>query len=238
MTLYTIAFIILNFFNETINDWRPVKELGIPVPLAYELHGIDVSHHNGRVNWKKVSTVQYENLKIDFTFVKATEGGTFIDETFKTNWREAKLNNISRGAYHYFIPWVDAQKQFATFSSQVKLEPGDLPPVLDIEEPCLLPDKIVVRAIRNWLVLTEKKYGVKPIIYTNPLHYNLYIKGNFDKYPLWIANYSAKTLGSYPKSKLHFWQFSNDGRVPGIKGPVDINVCMQNANTFELLKLQ
>jgi lysozyme len=238
MTLYTVCFILINAIGLNVNDWRPIKALGIAVPLAYETHGIDVSHHNGRINWKTVSTVKHENFSIDFAYIKASEGASFTDATYAYNWNQAKAVGINRGAYHYFIPWIDAQKQADNFTKIVKLQPGDLPPVLDIEEPCLLPDRIVVKAIANWLYVVEKKYGVKPIIYTNPLHYNLYIKGKFDKYPLWIANYTAKTVDKYPKTKLQFWQYSKEGKIPGIKGLVDFNVSTQTSLVYEQQKLQ
>jgi lysozyme len=237
MKLYTLLLTILYFFKTNLNDWKPVKALGIEVPLAYEIHGIDVSHHNGLVNWNKISTIKHEEFSVDFTFIKATEGSGFTDANFKTNWVQSKAAGIAHGAYHYFIPWVEASKQAELFKKTVKLAPGDLPPVLDIEEPCLLPDRVVIKGIANWLYLVEKHYGVKPIIYTNPLHYNLYIKGKFDKYPLWMANYSSKNLTKYPTSKLQFWQYSKSGRIPGIRGAVDFNVCTKDAGSFELIKL-
>lgn len=187
---------------------------------GYEVHGIDVSHYQSQINWNKV-----QNASIDFVFIKATEGKDFKDPKYKYNWRSAKEKNILRGAYHFYRPSVYSHIQAANFIRTVQLKPGDLPPVLDLEETDNRSKAIIVKGVRNWLNIIESHYGVKPIIYVNKNWYDKYIKGNFDDYVIWVAAYTI-----YPKPKLtnnkqwHFWQYTNKGQIDGIRGKVDLNV--------------
>jgi GH25 family lysozyme M1 (1,4-beta-N-acetylmuramidase) len=82
------------------------------------------------------------------------------------NWRETKSRGYLRGAYHYYRPNEKSTLQFEKFSSEVKLEEGDLPPVLDVEEIGRYGSENLRNGVLNWLALAEQHYGVKPIIYT------------------------------------------------------------------------
>jgi lysozyme len=208
-----------------------------PGPFGtFEIHGIDVSHHNGAIAWKTVKTNNKQ--PISFAFIKASEGTDFKDNTFATNWKGAKSAGLTVGAYHYFIPWSDPKLQFNQFKSIVKLGPGDFPPVLDVEESTLMPDHRIISNIKKWLVLAERHYGVRPIIYTNHIFYNVYIKNYFPKYKLWIAYYTDSKSKQPNYSKLHIWQYSKDGHVKGIKGKVDLNVYTKNKASFDNLLIK
>jgi lysozyme len=227
-------FIFLKIFPNK-NKWTFVDAFGIKVPLRYELHGIDVSHHNGKIDWAKVKDVNENDVKISFAFIKASEGTSITDKDFKKNWAEAKENGIKRGAYHYFIPWRDPESQVALFKKNVSLTSGDFPPILDIEENALRSDNKIIKDIGTWLILIENHYGIKPIIYTNQSYFNKFIKGNYENYPLWIADYTKKNLDLYDGEKLHFWQYSKKGKLDGIKGDVDFNSYLHSENDFENL---
>ena len=226
------TFLIL-FPNK--NKWTYIEEFGIKVPLKFEIHGIDVSHHNGKIDWKKVKEVEENNVKIEFAFIKASEGTNITDKDFLRNWNEAKANGIKRGAYHYYIPWRDPESQVAIFKKNVSIRSGDFPPILDIEENSLKSDSQIIKDIGKWLKLIEIHYGVKPIIYTNQSYFNKFIKGNYENYPLWIADYSKKNLNLYDSSKLHIWQYSKKGKLAGIKGDVDFNAYLKSADELEIL---
>src|SRR5262245_44128113 len=90
--------------------------------------GIDVSHHQGQVDWARVAA-----SGIRYAFMKATQGAGFIDSRFVANWAGAALNGVVRGAYHFFDPGATAAQQFENFTNVVSLEPGDLAPALDLE---------------------------------------------------------------------------------------------------------
>jgi len=95
---------------------------------GFEVHGIDISHHQSYINWDTVAS-----QPIDFAFVKATEGETFSDSLFSYNWNEMSRVEIKRGAYHFFRPNISVENQAKNFIDQVDLKEGDLPPVLDVE---------------------------------------------------------------------------------------------------------
>lgn len=235
--LALVAYMAWEIFGNQ-NNWTKIERIGIRVPMKYQVHGIDVSHHQSVINWQKVKRMQTEGLKIDFVYLKATEGASHLDKQFQRNWEETKRLGLRRGAYHFFIPWTDPVKQANLFVATAKLQPGDLPPVLDFERASLRPPEKVIRDLNIWLNLVEKRYGVKPIIYVNPDFYRRFIKGNFDEYPLWIADYSNKNLEGYPSDKLLFWQHSRAGWVDGVNEKVDFNVFFESIEELEDLCLK
>lgn len=216
------------------NNWRHVSKIGIRLPMKYQIHGIDVSKHNGRINWPQLRAMRFEELRLQFAFIKATEGTSLQDKDFKTNWQQADAVGLYRGAYHFYIPWKSAAPQFENFKQLVKLKRGDLPPVLDFEIGTnAFSREQIIQNLRTWLVLAENYYGVRPIIYTNADFYRRYIKDNLDEYPLWIADYSGWTLNRYDDTTIHFWQHSKSGYVEGIRGAVDYNVFLGEAEALK-----
>jgi lysozyme len=205
-------------------DWRYVKAFGIRLPMKYAIHGIDVSRHNDRINWASVRQMEAEGVRLQFVFIKATEGATLSDKHFAKNWREVKKSSLRRGAYHFYHPTRDPLKQATNFIKHVQLDTGDFAPVVDFEVINGQSDDTIINGLRQWLETVEAHYQTRPIIYTNGNLYRRYIKGNLDDYPLWIADYSTKHLSSYDADRLYFWQHNQNGWVEGIRGQVDFNV--------------
>lgn len=204
---------------------RIVKEFGIILPHGNFTHGIDVSKHQGTIDWKRVAEMRVQNKKIDFVFIKATEGITRSDQQFKKNWKGAAKNNLIRGAYHFYYPSRDAKKQAKSFIESVELNKGDLPPVIDIELDNGKTKNTIVKDLTIMCNELESHYGLKPIIYTNLHFYETYLKDDFNKYPLWISCYfDQKRFETECKHKWIFWQHSEKGKVDGINGNVDFNV--------------
>lgn len=185
----------------------------------YSVQGIDVSHHQGKILWDSVATDE-----IQFAFVKATEGGDHIDSLFAKNWSELKRVGIKRGAYHFFQPDISPKEQASNFISNVRLEPGDLAPVVDVEILGNAKSRDLVKNLEIWLQLIENNYGVKPLIYSNQKFFLKHLRSFANRYPTWVARYNHLAPEVSYKSPWDFWQYGNKGQVSGIKGDVDLNV--------------
>lgn len=213
--------------------WRAMYG-AVSIPGGYSIRGIDISHHQGRIDWDQLAQAEIGREPISFVFIKATEGTNHTDENFATNFRQAREHGLLRGAYHYFRPDSSARAQAKYFLRQVSLEPGDLPPVLDIEETGKLTNAELQNAAITWLRIVEDATGVSPIIYTNYKFKKNYLASrDFDAYPYWIAHYYQQRLSWNGPWK--FWQHTDRGRLPGINGHVDLNV--YNGSMYDLRKL-
>ena len=212
------------------------SSFGVNIPDDYEVHGIDVSRHQRSIDWEAVKGMKQNDIEFSFAFIKASEGRTVVDNYFKENWKGVKEAGLMRGAYHFYRPHLNAEEQVALFFKMVpKLEKGDLPPVLDIEMRGSCPPARLRKNLKRWLVLTEKKYGMVPIIYTNYGFYKTMLMGSeFKKYPLWIAHYKTSDL-NVKFNNWNFWQHSDKGRVNGIRGTVDFNVFKGELEDLEAL---
>lgn len=209
-------------------------EFGINIPTGYGLHGIDVSKYQHTIAWDEVKAMKVKEVEMTFAFVKATEGIGNTDPQFNRNWKKAKEAGLYRGAYHFFIASKDGRLQAENFVDKVDLEPGDLPPVLDVEQMNGTSAEVLKKEVKEWLDIVEEHYGVKPIIYTNVDFYTRNLGSDFDKYPLWAAHYYQPEEPRISRNWT-FWQHSDEGRVNGITSPVDFNVF--NGNNYDFLKM-
>ena len=212
-------------------------EFGIAIPSKYLIHGIDVSRYQQLIAWEEVRKMNVEGIKLDFAFIKATEGVSNTDPEFGRNWRRSKSNNIIRGAYHFFIASKDGRMQAEHFIRKVDLNKGDLPPVLDVEQlNGVSPAALRMEAL-EWLRIVEQHYGVQPIIYTNVDFYKRNLGKEFDPYPLWVAHYYEARQPRIDRDWV-FWQHSDEGRVNGIRALVDFNVFVGDSLEFDQLLIR
>lgn len=197
---------------------------GEPVyPEGYSVRGIDISHYQATIEWEHLRNASMNNDPVRFVIIKATEGTSLMDENFNDNFYQAKRNDFIRGAYHFFVPGIDAKQQARFFMRQVHLEPGDLPPVLDVEKMGNLTPQQLRRDVKTWLDMVEARYHVKPIIYTGYKFKMDYLNDSiFQPYPYWIAHYYVEKLAY--KGPWVMWQHTDCGRVSGIRGQVDCNI--------------
>ena len=213
--------------------WKPcygLKGYGVCMPYGYKIHGIDISHYQGEVDWKRLKQTRQGQFPVQFIFMKATEGGDYSDDKFIANFDSAKVHGFIRGAYHFYNPKTDANKQADFFINSVKLEPGDLPPVLDIEKKGRDVKKLQ-QDLKIWLRKVESHYGVKPIIYASYKFKTKYLNDSvFDSYPYWIAHYYVDSVRYQGEWK--FWQHTDVGTLPGIEDKVDLNIF--NGSSSEL----
>lgn len=204
-------------------------------PEGFNIHGIDVSHYQQEIDWEKLSRASIGEYPVRFVFIKSTEGSTNVDRRFEENFRKAREYGFLRGVYHFWSNQSSAREQAYFFLKKVRLQDGDLPPVLDIEYiPASKSVEDFQTDILTWLHIVEDKYHVKPIIYTYHKFKEKYLNTPvFDDYPYWIAHYYVDKVAY--KGKWRFWQHTDAGRLEGIKGYVDLNV--YNGSYYELQKL-
>jgi lysozyme len=213
------------------------KAFGIYIPDHYEVHGIDVSRYQQIINWKSVKDMNIEGVSIDFAFLKATQGTQTIDLQYFQNRIRARKADVPVGAYHFFVASKDPVQQADLFSKVVQIKRGDLPPVVDIEKEYHQSSVKIRKNLKTWLRLIERRYEVKPIIYTNVDFYKNHLEGYFDSYPVWIAHYTKLREPNINKAWT-FWQLSEEATVNGIKGKVDFNVFNGSKEEFEELKIK
>lgn len=194
--------------------------------------GFDVSEYQSEIDWEQTYHLD-ESFELSFVFIRATAGKNKVDKRFKENWNASKERQLIRGAYHYYRPNENSIEQAENFIKTVKLQKGDLPPVLDIEK---LPksqsiDSLKV-GLRRWLKKVEKHFKVKPIIYSGESYYTDFLKEEFSEYPLWIANYNF--WRNHLEDDWLFWQFTEKAQIAGIEGMVDINIFNGDKNKLLL----
>ncbi len=183
--------------------------------------GIDLSHHNGDVDWDALETAA-----LDFIYLKATEGRDWTDADFQQNWIEATRRGYAVGAYHFYIlckPW---EAQAVNFIRAVEVRDGTLPPAVDLEyaHNCKpFRDVTGTKAeLQAFLDRLEAEYGAVPVLYTTKEFHADWIAGSFDRYPLWI-----RSVDGAPDMPYVIRQHSMRGKVAGIRGDVDLNVAAE-----------
>lgn len=183
----------------------------------YKIQGIDISHHQEKINWKQV------DKKYKFVIMKATEGKDFQDTDFFYNWTNARINGFTVGAYHFFSMLSSGSDQADFYISKVPYSEKTLPPVIDLEIPTRHPKEKVLKEMNDMITKLEKHYKKRVIIYVTYHTYNAYIKGEFPNNKLWIRD--IKFIPNLAENdRWVIWQVSNRGRVKGVPPPTDKNV--------------
>jgi len=184
---------------------------------AYPTRGIDISAHNGHVDFQKVV-----EDGIDFVYIKASEGGTWRDALFEQNYRSAKDVGLTVGIYHFFRFDVPGWKQSVNVLNAIAGRQLDLPIAIDVEEwgnPAEFTTEEIVENLRSLIGLLRQN-GREPIIYTNKNGYFRFVRERFDDVGLWICSFTTPPI--VDQDRWHLWQHSHLGHVNGIDGPVDL----------------
>jgi lysozyme len=169
-----------------------------------------------------------------FAILKATQGDYYTDADFAANWAALKSANVVRGAYHFFDATVSGVTQANYFLKVVgTIEPGDMPPTLDIECPvsgeadCLgngssgaAPAAQITQAMNDFLTTVKTATGLTPIVYS----YGSWFADNgvdttgLESYPLWLADYSGTSCFNVPTpwTAATIWQYDSSGSVGGV----------------------
>lgn len=207
-------------------DYDPWEWEGSLTPSDYAVHGIDVSRWQTYIDWNRAKAAG-----ISFAFIKATEGGDFLDPKFHEHRHDARRAGVRYGAYHYYYFCRPAHEQAAWFIKNVPHDLTSLPHVLDIEwtptsKTCTIrPDGATIRSeARKFLDILQRHYGKRPIIYTTPDFYEETGIGQMRGETFWLRSVAGHPRKVYPGQRWTFWQYTGTGSVPGINGKVDLNV--------------
>ncbi|HEX2294006.1 MAG TPA: GH25 family lysozyme [Actinomycetota bacterium] len=191
--------------------WRPPLQEG-------ERYGIDVSSHQGRVDWARVAADG-----IEFAYLKASEGGDFVDERFAENWEGAAAAGLDRGAYHFFTLCTAGDVQARHFLAVAPPEEGALPPAVDLELAgnCgARPPAVAVRAeLDRFLSLVETAWGQEIVLYVGEDFEERYPGRDRLGRPLWLRRFLVRPDGDW-----WIWQLHGRARVDGVEGGVDLDV--------------
>lgn len=185
---------------------------------AEPVRGIDVSHHQGPIDWPVV-----RRQGMAFAYVKATEGRDWSDRLHAENMRAARAAGILAGAYHFFSFCRDGEEQARNFLAHADIRSGDLLPVLDVETAGNCsggPDpRRLHREVKAFLDAVERGLGQRPLIYTTYWFHLRHMGREFEGERFWIRNLYWK-----PGRGMNwvFWQHAVEG-LPGVRGEVDQN---------------
>jgi len=188
------------------------------------VHGMDVSYYDDSVDWTTAHAAG-----IDFAFIRVTDGTQYHDPKFAEYWAGARAAGVIRGAYQFFRPSQDPIAQADLLLSLMgPLEPGDLPPVLDVETASGMSQATVAANVRIWLDHVQTATGRVPIVYAGLYSWpDLTGGADMTSSPLWIAQYTSAACPNIPApwTKWLFWQHSNTGVVDGVvSSELDLNV--------------
>ena len=195
--------------------------LNYPSHAAFPVRGIDVSHHQGRIDWGAV-----RGAGTRFAFIKASEGVDRVDSEFRRNWAGAQAAGVTRGAYHFFTFCSPGAAQADHFATTVGGDFGELPPVADVElvGNCKSFTSVEqVRAeLRAFLAAVERMAGRRPLVYYTRESFARVLAGSLEDYAAFPRNVFLEP--SDAGARWSFWQFADNGRVPGVRGRVDLDL--------------
>jgi GH25 family lysozyme M1 (1,4-beta-N-acetylmuramidase) len=212
-----------------------VLALLVVAPGQAGTRGLDVSHWNRVTSWPRVAAAGY-----GFAFVKATEGTRGTDRAYTRYRAGATAAGLRVGAYHFARPagrrrgarLANARAQAAHFAAVARPRPGDLSPVLDLETTGGLGPAALISWTSAWLEEAERRLQVPPVIYASPRFWKVAMANTTDfgdvGHGLWVARWTRAPAPSVPGLNWSglgwtFWQWTNCGRIPGIRGCVDLD---------------
>jgi len=188
--------------------------------FRYPVAGIDVSKHNGDIDFDLVRDDDYQ-----FVFIKATEGKTYKDAAFDRNYLEARQAGLKVGAYHFFRKNRTGREQADNLLSAINGKALDLPLVIDLEDDwgngaTVGRETALKRVMEMTRILTHSGYSV--MIYTNLDGYEKYYNDLLMDCDLWLCSFTSPDL--LPDLPHVIQQVSHEGSVAGVDGKVDLNV--------------
>lgn len=229
-------FCFLRPYLYRLRPCRGTREYGVCLPSGFLCYGIDVSHHQGQIDWNEVAlSSAASEYPIRFVIMKATEGVSFTDPSYTDNITQARKAGFVCGVYHFFDPGISPLKQAQHYINTVHLNKGDFAPVVDVERTGRSSGDLQ-RELLEFLGLLESHYGVKPIIYSSAKFRKRHLNApSFDSYPFWVAHYYV--VRPETAKPWLIWQFTDRARVAGIREYVDFNVFKGSESQFNSLRV-
>ena len=195
------------------------------------IHGIDISHYQGNVFWEAIGN----NSKMYYVYLKATEGGDLIDAKYEQNIQLAHQYGLKVGSYHFYRARTPQEVQLRNFMAQCRPGEQDLVPMIDVETKSGLSNEAFRDSLSKFLILVEKKYKQKPLIYTGANFYDHYLSGGMlDNYKIMIAQYMAKEPVLVDGRDVTMWQYTGKGHINGVNGYIDKSRFMGNHKLREI----
>lgn len=203
-----------------VNNRRAIKSVNVDEEM-FPVRGLDLSAHNGEIDFERIA-----GDSIDFVMLKATEGTSFKDPRFHSNYLKARKACIKAiGAYHFFRFDTDGEMQAINFLNSLRGKTLDLPAVIDLEEwsnPGGIPTEDIVKRLRSMIECLERN-GHNVMFYTNKDGYERFLKGRFDSFPLWICSFTDPPLDDDDNTRWSLWQYSHQGWTEACDSKVDLN---------------
>jgi len=206
-----------------------------PSRATYPIQGIDVSHHQGPIDW-----LALRGAGVDFAFIKVTEGGDHTDRTFDENWEIAGAAGVLRGAYHFFTFCTPGVLQARHFVATIAPLERELPAAADVEFSGNCQNWSSIDAIRGelqaFLGTVEDELGERPLLYVDGDSHRRIVDKHFPEYSLWVRDLFFEPRPAW-YGKWRIWQFADNARLPGIEGPVDLDAfCCSRADFDDWLQ--
>jgi len=162
-----------------------------------------------------------DNSKMAYVYLKATEGGSKIDDKYERNIELAHKYGLKVGSYHFFRPKADLNSQLLNFMTQCRPSEQDLIPMIDIETKSGMDTEEFCDSLFKFLDMVEKAYRQKPLLYTFASFYDHYLSGKVHGYKLMIAQYTKREPELNDDRDFIMWQYTGKGRINGVNGFVD-----------------
>ena len=199
--------------------WR----MNHPSPARFAVWGVDVSWHQGDIDWPAVA----RQPLIAFAYVKATEGGDWIDPRFQSNWQGARAAGLRVGAYHFFTFCRPPLEQARHFLATLPPDADTLPPAVDVELGGNCKTVPTAREVQDalviWLEAVARATGREPVIYATHEAYDRFLGLPRLRSRLWIRDVWTEPRLS-PSDPWALWQFDARAQVAGISAFVDLDV--------------
>lgn len=215
--------------------WTGLVQVNDPSRDRFPVRGVDVSRYQGSIDWPVLAA-----QGVEFAFIKATEGSSWVDPAFATNLAGATGSGLRTGAYHFFSFESPGAGQAENVVATVPVQPDQLPVAVDVEfyggfwvdQP---PVDEVRRELSALLERLDGHYPTPAILYTTGEVYSRYIAGAFPGVEVWIRDVWRQPSLSDGRAWT-FWQFSDRYRLDGYRGEetfIDLNVYAGSRTEWE-----
>jgi lysozyme len=214
--LLVVVLVVAGLFHQTIL-W-----FNMPSRARFPVRGIDVSHHQGTIDWAAVASAGYR-----FAWIKASEGGDSRDSRFAESWEGASAAGVVPGGYHFYTFCRTPEEQAANFLGALEGRDGTaLPPVVDVEYGgnCSRRPTDLAGELERFRGVVERKLGRRPLVYTtHEIRADHAIEG-----PFWMRDVFWEPPGPWV-----VWQYGYERHLPGVSGLVDVDAFAGSEAEFE-----